>query len=168
MSLNLDKWQAKARMQGGRSNSRHAIFVPALVAIRHNADLKTKCEELVAAGKEKKVAITAVMRKLLVLANALQRIIESGPEKRLDQDGYSTDRVVLQASLWRDAIACGQRVGRLTKPCKSAQHPSHFDALPGSGTIIEQWCDQIRQHSAQAVVMCGFEQNAELRAFMVK
>ncbi len=45
--------------------------MPALVAIRHNADLKAKYDQLVAAGKEKKVAITAVMRKLLVLANAL-------------------------------------------------------------------------------------------------
>ena len=47
--------------------------MPALVAIRHNADLKAKYNQLVSAGKEKKVAITAVMRKLLVLANALLR-----------------------------------------------------------------------------------------------
>ena len=47
--------------------------MPALVAIRFNADLKAKYDQLVAAGKEKKVAITAVMRKLLVLANALLR-----------------------------------------------------------------------------------------------
>ena len=52
---------------------RNAIFMPALVAIRYNVDLKAKYEQLVAAGKEKKVAITAVMRKLLVLANALLR-----------------------------------------------------------------------------------------------
>ena len=63
----------KARIQGGRPNLRHAIFMPALVAIRYNADLKAKYDQLVAAGKEKKVAITAVMRKLLVLANALLR-----------------------------------------------------------------------------------------------
>jgi transposase len=47
--------------------------MPALVAIRHNADLKAKYDQLLAAGKEKKVAITAIMRKLLVLANALLR-----------------------------------------------------------------------------------------------
>ena len=47
--------------------------MPALVAIRYNADLKAKYDQLVTAGKEKKVAITAVMRKLLVLANALLR-----------------------------------------------------------------------------------------------
>ena len=48
-------------------------FMPALVAIRHNADMKAKYNQLIAVGKEKKVAITAVMRKLLVLANALLR-----------------------------------------------------------------------------------------------
>jgi transposase len=58
---------------GGRPKLRNAIFMPALVAIRHNADLKAKYDQLVAAGKEKNVAITAVMRKLLVLANALLR-----------------------------------------------------------------------------------------------
>ena len=73
MSQSSGKWQGKARIQGGRPNLRHAIFMPALVAIRHNADLKAKYDQLVAAGKEKKVAITAVMRKLLVLANALLR-----------------------------------------------------------------------------------------------
>jgi transposase len=73
MSQSSGKWQGKARIQGGRPNLRHAIFMPALVAIRHNTDLKAKYDQLVAAGKEKKVAITAVMRKLLVLANALLR-----------------------------------------------------------------------------------------------
>ena len=73
MSQSSGKWQGKARIQGGRPNLRHAIFMPALVAIRHNADMKAKYNQLIAVGKEKKVAITAVMRKLLVLANALLR-----------------------------------------------------------------------------------------------
>ena len=71
----------KARIQGGRPNLRNAIFMLALVAIRHNADLKTKYDQLVTAGKEKKVAITAVMRKLLVLANALLRDNRKWAEK---------------------------------------------------------------------------------------
>ena len=44
-----------------------------LVAVRFNADMNAKYDPVVAAGKEKKVAITAVMRKMLVLANALLR-----------------------------------------------------------------------------------------------
>ena len=45
--------------------------MPALVAVQHNPDLKRKYEALVTRGKPPKVALTAVMRKLLVLANAL-------------------------------------------------------------------------------------------------
>lgn len=44
----------QTRIQGGRPNLRHAIFMPALVAIRHNVELKAKYEQVVAAGKEKK------------------------------------------------------------------------------------------------------------------
>ena len=47
--------------------------MPALVAARFNADIKVKLETLTTAGKPAKVAITAVMRKLVVLANALLR-----------------------------------------------------------------------------------------------
>ena len=81
MSQSSGKWQGKARIQGGRPNLRNAIFMPALVAIRFNPDLKAKYDHLVAAGKEKKVAITAVMRKLLVLANALLRDQRKWAEK---------------------------------------------------------------------------------------
>jgi transposase len=81
MTQNSGKWLGKARIQGGRPNLRNAIFMPTLVAIRYNADLKAKYEQLVAAGKEKKVAITAVMRKLFVLANVLLRDNRKWSEK---------------------------------------------------------------------------------------
>jgi transposase len=45
--------------------------MPALVAARHNPDLKRKYQQLIVAGKPPKLAITAIMRKLVVLANAL-------------------------------------------------------------------------------------------------
>jgi len=47
-----------------------ALYMPTLVAIRCNDDFKTKHQTLTAAGKAPKVAIVAVMRKLVVLANA--------------------------------------------------------------------------------------------------
>jgi transposase len=47
--------------------------MPALVATRFNPDLKAKYDQLIAAGKPAKKAITAVMRKLVILANALIR-----------------------------------------------------------------------------------------------
>jgi len=67
--------------RGSAPQTPHAIFMPALVAIRFNQDLKTKYDQLVAVGKEKKVVITAVMRKLLGLANALLRDHRKWTEK---------------------------------------------------------------------------------------
>ncbi len=47
--------------------------MPAIVACRFNPDLKAKYDQLVTAGKPPKLAITAIMRKLIILANALIR-----------------------------------------------------------------------------------------------
>jgi transposase len=66
-------WQGKSFIQGGRAEPRQALYMPALVAIRFNPPLKAKYEALRAAGKPAKVAIVAIMRKLLVIANALLR-----------------------------------------------------------------------------------------------
>ena len=63
--------QGKRFIRGGRTQLRQALYMPALVAIRFNSDMKATYQRLVAAGKPPKVAITAVMRKLAVLANAL-------------------------------------------------------------------------------------------------
>jgi transposase len=52
---------------------RHALYMPTLVATRFNPDLNAKYQAMIAAGKPKKLAITALMRKLLLLANALVR-----------------------------------------------------------------------------------------------
>jgi len=65
------QWKAKSFIQGGRQTLRQALYMPALVAIRFNEPLKAKYESLRAGGKPAKVAITAIMRKLIVLANAL-------------------------------------------------------------------------------------------------
>ena len=52
---------------------RRLLYMATLAAIRHNPDLDRKYRELVGRGKPPKVALTAVMRKLLLLANALLR-----------------------------------------------------------------------------------------------
>lgn len=67
------KWQGKECIRGGRSALRQAIFLPALVAIRYNGEFRAKYNALIAAGKAPKVAVTAIMRKIIVLANALIR-----------------------------------------------------------------------------------------------
>ena len=64
-------WIGRAFIRGGRAGVRQALYMPALVAMRFNPDLKIKYDQLKAAGKAPKVAIIAIMRKLVVLANAL-------------------------------------------------------------------------------------------------
>ena len=64
-------WQGRSFIQGGRHRVRRMLYMPALAAIRFNPDLKRKYRALKDKGKPSKVAITAVMRKLIVLANAL-------------------------------------------------------------------------------------------------
>ncbi len=59
------------RIRGGRKNVRTGIYMAALSAARHNPQLRRFHDRLIAAGKPKKVAIAAIMRKLLVLANTL-------------------------------------------------------------------------------------------------
>lgn len=66
-------WTGRAFIRGGRSNVRQALYMPALVAARFNPDLKAKYQQFKAAGKAPKLAITAIMRRLIVLANALIR-----------------------------------------------------------------------------------------------
>ena len=58
-------------IRGGRPNVRRALFLAALVAARHNPSLKPFHQRLIAEGNAKKVALIAVARKLLILANTL-------------------------------------------------------------------------------------------------
>ena len=67
-----DKTGAR-HIRGGRAFARLALYMPAITAIRYNASFKAFYDRLLAAGKKPKQALTAVMRKLLVLANTLIR-----------------------------------------------------------------------------------------------
>ena len=63
----------KRFIRARRTHLRQALYMPTLVAIRFNADMKAKYQALIAGGKPPKVAITAIMRKLAILANVLLR-----------------------------------------------------------------------------------------------
>lgn len=67
------KWKGQAKIGGGRADLRRALYLPALSAARHNPDLKAVYDRLRAKGKPAKVALVALMRKLVILANALVR-----------------------------------------------------------------------------------------------
>lgn len=58
---------------GGRATVRSALYMSALVAARHNPSSKYFYQRLLQAGKPKKVALTALMRKMLVSINAMIR-----------------------------------------------------------------------------------------------
>lgn len=67
------RWKGHSHIRGGRAGLRRALYMPALVAARYNPPLHEKYGALISSGKPAKVAITAIMRKLIVLANALLR-----------------------------------------------------------------------------------------------
>jgi len=73
MTRQSGKWRGKSFIQGGRKLLRDSLYMPALVAMRHNPDLKVKYTALIAAGKPAKVALIALMRKLIILVNTLIR-----------------------------------------------------------------------------------------------
>ena len=67
------RWRGKSMIGGGRASVRKALFMGAMVAKRYNPVLKAFFDRLVAAGKEKMVALIAVARKLLTMLNAILR-----------------------------------------------------------------------------------------------
>jgi len=67
------QWRGRSFIGGGRSGVRAALFMGAMVASRHNPELKAFRDRLVAAGKPKLVALVAVARKLLTILNAIIR-----------------------------------------------------------------------------------------------
>jgi transposase len=71
MTRQSGNWRGRAFIQGGRKHLRDALYMPALVAMRVNPDLKAKYTRLRAAGKPGKLALTVLMRKLIEMANTL-------------------------------------------------------------------------------------------------
>jgi transposase len=65
------QWHGRRSIGGGRAPVRRALYMAALVAAHSNRQLKAFYQRLRAAGKPAKVALTAVMRKLIVLMNHL-------------------------------------------------------------------------------------------------
>jgi transposase len=73
--------KGQRRIQGGRAHVRTALYMAAVSASCWNPDLKAFYARLRARGKEAKLALTAVMRKLIVLASALIRENRTWTEK---------------------------------------------------------------------------------------
>ena len=65
------QWKGRRFIGGGRGRVRKLLYMAALSAVQHNPDLAGVYTRLRERGKPGKVALTAVMRKLIVLANTL-------------------------------------------------------------------------------------------------
>ena len=65
--------QGQRAIYGGRAPVRTTLYMATLVATRHNPVIQSFYTRLLAAGKPKKVALTACMRKLIIILNAILR-----------------------------------------------------------------------------------------------
>jgi transposase len=73
LSRDSGTWRGRRFVQGGRASVRGVLYMGALVATQRNPIIRALYQRLVAAGKPKKVALVACMRKLLTILNAIVR-----------------------------------------------------------------------------------------------
>ena len=71
MNRDSGQYRGKRKIQGGRPAIRQALYMAALVARAHNPVIMEFYQRLRLAGKPAKVALTACMRKILVILNAM-------------------------------------------------------------------------------------------------
>ncbi len=67
------KLRGKRRIRGGRATVRTTLFMAVLTSVQHNPVIRQFYQRLVAAGKHKKVALTACIRKMVIMLNAMVR-----------------------------------------------------------------------------------------------
>jgi transposase len=73
MNYDSGKKRGYRKTKGGRTDVRSVLYMSTLVATRHNPMIRTQYQHLLKRGKEKKVALTACMRKFLTILNAMTR-----------------------------------------------------------------------------------------------
>jgi len=64
-------WKGERHIEGGRADVRQALYMSTLSCIQHNEKIKNFYHRLLEKGKEKKVALVAAARKLLVILNTM-------------------------------------------------------------------------------------------------
>jgi transposase len=73
--LNCDsgRFRGRRRIKGGRANVRRKLYMAAVASIRHNPMMKDFYDRLIDAGKPPKLVLTACMRKILTILNAMMK-----------------------------------------------------------------------------------------------
>lgn len=82
MNWDSGKWRGRRSILGGRPHVRAALYMATLTASRSNPYIKDFYQRLIEAGKPRKVALTACMRKLLTALNAMIRDTQSWQPNR--------------------------------------------------------------------------------------
>src|SRR6516164_7635321 len=101
------RFRGQRHIYGGRTAVRNTLYMPALAAFRFNPALRTFHHRLVAAGKKPKVAIVAVVRKMLTTLNAMLRDGNSWT------DGHTGRHTV--PAIWTGPAPSG-RAGSMPQP----------------------------------------------------
>lgn len=73
MNCDSGRFRGKRRILGGRANVRRKLYMAAVASIRHNPTMKNFYNRLIEAGKPPKLALTACMRKILTILNAMMK-----------------------------------------------------------------------------------------------
>lgn len=73
MNFDSGKKRGYRKTKGGRTDVRSVLYMSTLVATRYNPVIQAQYQHLLKRGKEKKVALTACMRKFLTILNAMLR-----------------------------------------------------------------------------------------------
>lgn len=63
--------RGKRRIRGGRASVRTVLYMAIMCSVQHNPIIRVHYQRLVAAGKHRKVALTACIRKLIVILNSM-------------------------------------------------------------------------------------------------
>ena len=126
--------RGKRTVWGGRARIRAALYMGALVASRHNPVIRDFYRRLLAAGKPKKLALTACMRKLLVILNSI-------PNPPMDRDGRGEDSgrgegvtgAMIRARIWVDGRLAGGLQALLGAPMAAYSGCGEGDGGIGHG-----------------------------------
>ena len=130
------QWKGRRFIGGGRGRVRKLLYMAALSAVQHNPDLAVVYSRLRERGKPGKVAPTAVMRKLIVLANTLlkeDREWALRPSARApEHDGQPPDAVARPrpGRHLRDDAGHPAATGAAPPPSRVALHPLWQGASP--------------------------------------
>ena len=73
MNRDSGQFRGKRMIEGGRAHVRAALYMATLVATRHNPIIRDFYQRLLERGKMKKVALTACLRKFVIILNAMIR-----------------------------------------------------------------------------------------------